>query len=136
MDIQVKFDELRKAWISAEDEAERSKIQEQIRELADEFPNDIEKAFYSGLKRVVDEASKGKSERVRETMEPILPAINVAYIADNYFHKTRGWLSQKLTGQTVNNRVATFKTEEIATLADALRDIATKLTDVADKLHK
>ena len=50
-----------------------------------------------------------------------------SYIAREYFHKTPGWLQQRINGQPVRGKVYTLSTEQKATLSLALNDICNKI---------
>ncbi len=54
-------------------------------------------------------------------------AVNLAYIARHYFGKTRQWLYQRLKGQIVNGKPATFTPSEEETFVKALNEIGLQL---------
>lgn len=60
--------------------------------------------------------------------------INKSQLAQQYFCKSQGWLSQKLHGCTVCDRKREFTEEEYHQLADAFRDIAHRLMRHADEI--
>ncbi len=60
-------------------------------------------------------------------MEEILPMTSLAYIAKNYFKKTRQWLYQRINGTMVNGKPAQFTKEELELLNFALKDMGRKL---------
>lgn len=60
--------------------------------------------------------------------------INVSAVSRNYFNKSTNWLSQRLHGYEVNGKPAKFKPNEYAQLSDALRDIARRLNESADRI--
>ncbi len=60
--------------------------------------------------------------------------LNKTQLAEQYFHRTQSWLSQKLHGCEVCNRKRTFTAEEYTTLANAFRDIAHRLEKYADEI--
>ncbi len=60
--------------------------------------------------------------------------INKSQLAQQYFDKSQGWLSQKLHGCTVCDRKREFTEEEYHQLADAFRDIARRLMRHADEI--
>lgn len=53
--------------------------------------------------------------------------INLAYIARHYFGKTRQWLYQRIKGQTVNGKPATFTPDEKTKFLGALNDIGLQI---------
>lgn len=67
---------------------------------------------------------------VKETLEPILPMINIGYIAKIYFGKTPQWFYQRLNENIVNGKPAQFTKEEIQNLNFALQDLSKKLDSV------
>ncbi|MCM1517525.1 MAG: DUF5053 domain-containing protein [Pseudoflavonifractor sp.] len=60
--------------------------------------------------------------------------INKTQLAEQYFHKTPAWLSQKIHGCTVLNKQKAFTDAEYRQLADAFRDIARRLNAHADEI--
>lgn len=60
--------------------------------------------------------------------------INKTQLAQQYFNKTHGWLSQKLHGCTVCDRKRAFTEEEYHQLAEAFRDLAGRLMLHADEI--
>lgn len=50
-----------------------------------------------------------------------------SYIAREYFHKTPGWLQQRINGQQVRGKVYTLNAEQRATLSRALGEICSKI---------
>ena len=69
-------------------------------------------------------------------MIDIKELINYSAISRKYFNKSANWLLQRLHGNIINGKPATFKPEEYATLASALRDMATKLTHAAEAIDQ
>lgn len=125
--IKERFESLRALYITATDKQQKAEINEQVMALAKEAPEEFMQAFTEGAK---DAVNKSRNIRVREMLESIAPMINLAYIAENYFHKSRAWFSQRLNGAIVNGQPATFKPEEIKLLAEALQDISRKIAAV------
>ena len=130
--VKERINQLKEEWKATKDEDARKGITEQLQALYDEHPEEFERAFYEGFMETVE---KVMTYRVQDHMEPITPMINLSYIAEHYFHRSRGWLSQKLNGSVMNGKPVTFTKEEISILADALRDISKKLEDVANNIH-
>lgn len=132
MNLTEKYQNLLNEAISATSEAEKERILQEIDELVDKnrehFPDVLLSTLQALRPRVM-------TLRVREAIEPVLPILNMAYIAENHFHKSRAWLSQRLNGAVVGGTVVTFKPTEINILADALRDISKKLEEVANTIH-
>jgi len=60
-------------------------------------------------------------------MQEVSKFVNLAYIATEYFKKTKAWLYQRINGNVVNGKAARFTNEELKTLKFALDDISKKL---------
>ena len=70
---------------------------------------------------------------VRQALDEVYEEVNWAYLAKNYFGKSRSWLYHKFSGQ--NNGVADdFSDVDRQTLKCALLDIANRVTMVANRL--
>lgn len=67
---------------------------------------------------------------LKEKLGDVLQFVNIAYIAENYFGKSRAWLHQRINGNVVNGKKAKLKPEEMVTLQNALTDISQKIGSV------
>lgn len=130
--VKDKFNELRSEYLATSDEVRRAEIDRQIQELSQQSPEEFRQAFLEGAESALESA---RDFHVRAAIEPVAPMLNLAYIAENYFHKSRGWFSQRLNGAIVNGKPARFTPEELRTLADALSDISCKIADVKIPIH-
>ena len=70
---------------------------------------------------------------MHERMGALTEVVNLAYIARHYFGKTRQWLYQRLKGQMVNGKPASFTDAEEATFIQALHDIGLQLSTFTQK---
>lgn len=70
---------------------------------------------------------------VRRVLADVYEEVNWAYLAKNYFGKSRSWLYHKFSG-TNNGKDDDFSDIDRDRLKAALRDIAGRLTLAADKL--
>ena len=116
--------ELAKQRRMAKTEEEIKAVNSAMKELENENPE----AYGKALEQLIHETAKRVEElTVAEQMGEVTKIVSMAYIAQNYFGKTRSWLAQKLNGNTVDGKTAQFSTEELATLKFALSDISKKL---------
>lgn len=60
--------------------------------------------------------------------------LNKTQLADQYFNRSHGWLSQKLHGSMVLDNRKAFTEAEYHQLAEAFRDIARRLQAHADEI--
>ena len=56
--------------------------------------------------------------------------IPFSYIAKNYFNRSKSWLYQRLNGNSVNGKQATFSPEEMKIFNSALQDISNKIGSI------
>lgn len=81
------------------------------------------------------EALLAKGERMmkeevndtREQLGEITDFINLSYVANHYFGKSRTWLYQRINGNKVNGKTAFFTRVERKQLVDSLHDIGKQL---------
>lgn len=82
----------------------------------------------SADKRLDNVENSLESYTMHERMGALTEVVNLAYIARHYFGKTRQWLYQRLKGQIVNGKPATFTEAEEATFIKALHEIGLQLS--------
>ncbi|MDE6278211.1 MAG: DUF5053 domain-containing protein [Muribaculaceae bacterium] len=91
---------------------------------------------YLGKREIFD--TKGSEARRRELIATKSGAVDNAFIeleglinktqlAQQYFHRSHAWFSQKLHGCSVLNKRMAFTEQEYHQLADSFRDIARRL---------
>lgn len=70
---------------------------------------------------------------VRQVLTEVYEDINWAYLAKNYFGKSRSWLYHKFSGMN-NGKSDDFSDMDRERLKGALVDIASRLRQTADRL--
>ena len=80
-----------------------------------------------GLNR---ESIELQSKAIKEKLAEVSDGLSLAYIAKQYFGKSKEWLYQRLNGSVVNGKQAGFKREEVVKLQMAIRDFGNKLSTV------
>lgn len=74
------------------------------------------------------------SYTMHERLGSLTEVVNLAYIARHYFGKTRQWLYQRLKGQLVNGKPASFTESEEATFIKALNEIGLQLATFTQRV--
>ena len=82
------------------------------------------------------ELAKGKSGAVWLSMIELSDYIKFSAIAKTHFNKSSNWILQRLHGYEVNGKPAQFKPEEMNVFVQALRGIAAKLNESADRIEQ
>jgi hypothetical protein len=136
MSARDEIEKLKREFVSLNTEDERkgfdvkfhnhlsSKTEEEKREFADAFAN----SAHEDAKRIKEFCNE---VTIRVKLEEILGVVSMAYIAREYFHKSKFWFSQKLNGNLKNGTVSSFTKGELNTLSFALQDIGSKLQNTA-----
>lgn len=75
-----------------------------------------------------------KSGAIFNTFMELEGLLNKSVVAKQYFEKSQGWFSQKLHGSTVCDKERGFSDTEAHQLAEALRDIANRLSAHANEI--
>jgi hypothetical protein len=94
---------------------------------ADELEEGVNQ-FDEGLRQAMSEVDE---KLFRSRLGEVPEAISFSYIAKKYFGKSRGWLMQKVNGNTVNGKQAVFTEEERRQFRAALQDISKQLSIAA-----
>lgn len=85
------------------------------------------------METVIMQARVPQKAPVRQVLSDVYEEVNWAYLAKNYFGKSRSWLYHKFSG--MNNGVADdFSDVDRDKLKFALKDIALRVNAVADRL--
>lgn len=74
-----------------------------------------------------------KKTSVRQVLDDVYEEINWAYLAKNYFGRTRSWLYHKFSGNC-GGAPADFSDVDRERLRAALKDIAARVDAAADRL--
>lgn len=69
-----------------------------------------------------------------DSIKDIILYIKWGNISKDYFGFSRSWIYQRLNGYDGNGNPSEFTEKQKVILREALRDIARKLNDAADKL--
>jgi hypothetical protein len=136
MKAKEEIEKLKKEFVSLKTEEDRktfdvkfrnnlqSKTEEEKQEFADAFVNSAR----FDAKRIREFCNE---TAIKLKMQEILGVISMAYVAREYFHKSKFWFSQKLNENNKNGTTVSFTKEELKTLAFALQDISEKLKNTA-----
>ena len=139
MSAREEIEKLKREFISLNTE-------EQKKAFDDKFHNHIasksdkeKEVFADAFIESAKEAS-AKAHRVCDMVDmrlklgKTLKMVSMAYIAENYFHKSQSWLSQRINGHKVNGVSAAFNKDELRILSIALKDIGNQMNETARSL--
>ncbi|MDR1097597.1 MAG: DUF5053 domain-containing protein [Tannerella sp.] len=136
MNAREELEKLKKEFVSLNTEAERKAFDVKFRNHIASGTADEKHAFAEAFV----ENGKAEAKRIREfceetkvkiKLQEILGVVSMAYIAREYFHKSKYWFSQKLNGNLKNGVACSFTEDEMKILASALRDISAKIQSTA-----
>lgn len=130
MDKVKRFFELKELWKKG-DESQRAEIDKEISSLMAELSPEEDTLLVEGVQkdfaRIHKDIAYIEEQIVRRQMQEVLPILSVSYLAKHYFGKSTSWFYQRLNGNKVNGKIASFTCEEIAILNEALQDISKKV---------
>lgn len=86
------------------------------------------------LKRVEDLRASTHQTLIKQALDFVPKGMNLAYIAEHYFGKSRSWLSQRINGNIVNGKPCGFTEDELVIFRKALRDMSHKLSVIAENI--
>lgn len=88
----------------------------------------IERHLLGEANNIMEDMKLIKKElTIREQMKDVINLVPLAYIAKNYFGKSRAWLYQRINGYKIRGKVYTLNEKEIETFNRALKDIGSKI---------
>ncbi|MFT3747473.1 MAG: DUF5053 domain-containing protein [Agriterribacter sp.] len=91
----------------------------------------IDEFIREGLSTLTDDLKKlNETLSVREQLKNISQIVSMSYISEKYFNKKSQWLYQRINGNIVNGKPASFKQNEIVKLNKAFKDISKKVGSV------
>ncbi|MDR1402280.1 MAG: DUF5053 domain-containing protein [Tannerellaceae bacterium] len=132
MDARKEIEKLKREFVSLKTEEERKvfdvKLRNNLQSKTEEEKQEFAKAFvnsaHSDAKRIKEFCNEAT---IRLKLQEILGVVSMAYIAREYFHKSKYWFSQKLNGNLKNGMICSFTEDEMKTLVFALKDINAKI---------
>ena len=81
----------------------------------------------------MEENAKPQKATTRQVLADVYEEINWAYLAKNYFGKSRSWLYHKFSG-TNNGAADDFSDVDRERLKSSLQDIAERIRQAADRI--
>ena len=126
-----KINQLKEAFCNAKNEKERQEIDLRMRELINQDPDLFAESMVASATETAERATQLV---MKQKLRDVLPAISLVYIAKTYFNKTDTWLYQKVNGNAVNGKPASFSPAELETMKFALNDLSHKLGSLSTSL--
>nr|DAD79870.1 MAG TPA: protein of unknown function (DUF5053) [Siphoviridae sp. cthrG7] len=141
MGVKEEYFKLKEQWVSSRG-SEREEIDrkldaflESLNQAEKELVNEAITEDFARIHEKISEAKELKRRiEVRKILSDTLPFISVSEFAKQYFNKSASWLHQRINGNEVHGKVATFTEKELNILSDALKDVADKLNNAATAL--
>ena len=122
--MKEQINKLKDAYCNAKSEKERADIDKQIKELIQQNPDGFAESMVEAAQETAERATQLS---IRQKLESIIPAVSLVYIAKTYFNKTDTWLYQRINGNIVNGKPATFTESELEKLKFALSDLSKQI---------
>lgn len=113
---------------------EFDKLFDQVRNLATKPEERKEAGVY--LREQMRIRRKRPDVDVKKIVQEAQDVISLSYIAKQYFNKDRSWLYQRINGTLVNGKPAVFTEQELTILADSLKNIGLKLSDISKSINQ
>jgi len=126
-----RINQLKEAFCNAKTEKERQEIDLQMKELINEDADIFAESMVESAKETAERATQ---LAMKHKLKDVIPAISLVYIAKTYFNKTDTWLYQRVNGNIVNGKPASFSPSEYETMKFALKDLSHKLGSLSVSL--
>ena len=144
MDAKQEFLRLKMACMEAVGEREQAEADARL----DAFLNGLDEEGREAVRQAVAEDWNGlhtKAEEaetvkkrldIKKELEEVLPLLSMSGIAKKYFGRSASWLHQRVNGNEVHGKPASFTGEELRRLADSLGDIGRQLSDISSGIRR
>lgn len=119
---------LKNRYAAATTDAERDAVNDEMTVLLNSNVEGLDEALMQSLD---DTVIRAKELSLKIKLKEILPIVSLSYISEHYFNKSKSWFYQRLNGNEVNGKTASFTQDEIKTLDYALKDISKKLDAIS-----
>jgi len=129
--MKEEINKLKEAFCNAKTDEERAAIDSKMRELINRDANKFSEAMVEAAKET---SKRATALAMKQKMQDVIPAISLVYIAKTYFNKTDAWLYQRINGNVVNGKSASFTEKELGTMKFALHDLSQKLGSLSVSL--
>lgn len=73
---------------------------------------------------------------IKKIVQEAQDIVSLSYIAKQYFNRDRSWLYQRINGTLVNGKPAAFTEQELTILADSLKNIGLKLSEISSSINQ
>lgn len=141
MGIDREIDKLLDEFLQLDTDEQRGQFRDKIARTLSEKTEEEKREFAESLSNRAQETIDLSQALIdehdfKQALKDIVPALTWSYIAEEYFNKSRSWLSQRMNGYHVNNKAAAFTDEEIDLLSDSLLDLSERIKKSALLLRK
>ena len=125
--MKQRLDQLKQKFVNASSAQEQDAIMCEIKAL---ISKDAEAVADCALQQI-RESNEVADSILRDKLHRILPALSMSYIAKTYFGKSRSWLMQRINGNMVNGKQASFTKEELSRFDAALKDLSANIASIS-----
>jgi hypothetical protein len=136
MSAKNEIEKLKAEFVSLNTNEEKQIFDKKIRNnyasKSEKEKTEFANAFVESAKEECEKAEQlYNAINIKLKLANILDVVSMSYIAENYFHKSKAWFSQRLNGHRINGNPATFNSNELGILSNALNDIGNKVKNTA-----
>jgi len=129
MNVKERMDE----FFAATSDTEKSEIKEKLLSDFNKLSSDEKEIVRIMFLDDFDNRAKISLEKIDISIKMLQVSqyVSLSYIADRFFGKSRQWLNNKLKGNLVNGKPASFTVDEIKKLSAALVEISDEIRTTA-----
>ena len=113
---------------------EFDKLFNEVRELATTSEERREAGLY--VREQMAMRRKRSDIDIKKIVREAQDVVSLSYIAKQYFNKDRSWLYQRINGTLVNGKPAAFTEQELTILANSLKNIGLKLSEISKSINQ
>ena len=117
-------------------ESQKETIRENLKSdfslLSENEKKEVQRIFLESRDAVIREGKEAMHElKLKSELERVSEYVSMSYIARNFFGKSRQWLNNRIKGNVVNGKPATFTSDELNQFSTALYNLSNEIKDTA-----
>jgi len=110
----------------------REKLKNEFSLLPENEKEEVQRIFLESQNEVIEEGKEALQElKLKIELERVSKYVSMSYIAKRYFGKSRQWMNNRIKGNLVNGKPATFTKAELNQFSTALDQLSNEIKNTA-----
>jgi hypothetical protein len=136
MDIKQIISDYHKAS-KQEKKAIKEKLEKEFAALPEDEKKEVQRIFLESREAVIQDAQEVLEElKLQKELEQVAQYVSMSYIAKKSFGKSRQWLNNRIKGNLVNGKPASFSKNELKQFSSTLFQLSDEIRNTALRIAR